>query len=290
MKNQLSSMDRTRTSTFRAGYPKQTYSSIPSEHFLIADGIDRKQAYRGQSRFRIMFTPKFNGYSVDEQMLAMKKIMTEQQKKLELLSSKLSQDLVARDDSAKLRQSHERRRASVESLTDGQSGNFPSKLYHILELTHTQKFGASSDAVAWLHHGRAFKILDEQVFMTSIVPMFFKQTKIRSFYRQLNLWGFKKITSGRDIGAWCHENFIRGEPLAIMKMERAKIKRASSRLSDVESQENVDETEILPVGSMMAVKNMVAEGASPKPSVSLNQTSTDEKTSKESLTSAFFPR
>ena len=71
---------------------------------------------------------------------------------------------------------------------------FPSKLYHLLQLA-----GCSSSVVGWLPHGRAFAILDEDRFMREVVPMFFKQTKIRSFYRQLSLWGFRRCVNERMI-------------------------------------------------------------------------------------------
>jgi len=69
---------------------------------------------------------------------------------------------------------------------------FPEKLYAILELARSESRGCSSDVVTWLPHGRAFRVLDVDRFMTDIVPTFFNQTRIRSFYRQLNLWGFKR--------------------------------------------------------------------------------------------------
>ena len=70
---------------------------------------------------------------------------------------------------------------------------FQTKLYTMLELAGAQCLGYSSkNVVAWLPHGYAFRIFDEARFMEEVVPMFFKQTKIRSFYRQLNLWGFKR--------------------------------------------------------------------------------------------------
>ncbi|KAL7524789.1 hypothetical protein ACHAXR_000716 [Thalassiosira sp. AJA248-18] len=71
-------------------------------------------------------------------------------------------------------------------------GQFPVKLYAMLELADVQGYGSSSNAVVWLPCGRAFRVLDDQRFMESIAPLFFKQTKVRSFYRQLNLWGFKR--------------------------------------------------------------------------------------------------
>mmetsp|Transcript_1991 Transcript_1991/g.3736 ORF Transcript_1991/g.3736 Transcript_1991/m.3736 type:complete len:369 (+) Transcript_1991:54-1160(+) len=100
---------------------------------------------------------------------------------------------------------------------------FPVKLYDMLELAdvHGPRW---TDAVTWLSHGRAFRILDEREFMEVIVPLFFKQTKIRSFYRQLNLWGFRRLSKGTDAGAWYNEYFLRGAPKEMKKMIRIKIK------------------------------------------------------------------
>ena len=65
---------------------------------------------------------------------------------------------------------------------------FPIKVYAMLELAdRIPEFG---QAVTWLPHGRAFKIHDQNKFMNDVVPVFFNQTKIRSFNRQLHLWGF----------------------------------------------------------------------------------------------------
>ena len=66
---------------------------------------------------------------------------------------------------------------------------FPELLYTILELAAIpQGLGNYNNAITWLSHGRAFKILDRNEF-EQVIPMFFKATKIRSFHRQLNLWG-----------------------------------------------------------------------------------------------------
>ena len=66
---------------------------------------------------------------------------------------------------------------------------FPAKLYHMLE--EVDAMGLSA-AVSWQHHGRAFVINDRQLFMKEVVPKFFKATKLRSFQRQLHLWGFHR--------------------------------------------------------------------------------------------------
>jgi hypothetical protein len=66
---------------------------------------------------------------------------------------------------------------------------FPYKLYSMLESISSSTDGP---AITWLPHGRAFTIIDKDKFMAEIAPVYFVQTKIRSFTRQLNLWGFKR--------------------------------------------------------------------------------------------------
>ena len=66
---------------------------------------------------------------------------------------------------------------------------FPYKLYRLLEALDSHENGAS---IAWLSHGRAFKIHNQADFICNVVPAHFKQTKLRSFIRQLHLWGFKR--------------------------------------------------------------------------------------------------
>ena len=119
------------------------------------------------------------------------------------------------------RQKLKSRRVSMESNVPQQ---FPEKLYHMLELSDAQGFGPSSNAVSWLPNGRAFSVRDERVFMESIVPLFFHQTKLRSFKRQLTLWGFKRLNTGDGSSTYCHEHFVRGSPEELRFMVRIRIK------------------------------------------------------------------
>ena len=67
---------------------------------------------------------------------------------------------------------------------------FPVKLYAMLQLADS--IPEFAKAVTWLPHGRAFSVLNKDAFMEDVVPVFFNQTKIRSFNRQLHLWGFRR--------------------------------------------------------------------------------------------------
>jgi hypothetical protein len=85
--------------------------------------------------------------------------------------------------------------------------------------------------ITWMPHGRAFIVLQPQQLRDIVLPRFFKQTKFMSFTRQLNLWGFKRITKGVDSGAYYHALFLRGRRCLAMLMRRQKIKGTGIKLS-----------------------------------------------------------
>ena len=66
---------------------------------------------------------------------------------------------------------------------------FPSKLYQMLECVETQGLSA---AVTWLPNGSGFIVQDEELFVSKVLPKYFKATKIRSFQRQLLMYGFHR--------------------------------------------------------------------------------------------------
>jgi hypothetical protein len=72
---------------------------------------------------------------------------------------------------------------------------FPSKLHYMLDpgLEENEK-----SIVTWQPHGRAFVVLDQARFVAELLPNWFRQNKYQSFQRQLNSYGFQRITQGRD--------------------------------------------------------------------------------------------
>jgi len=85
--------------------------------------------------------------------------------------------------------------------------------------------------ICWMPHGRAFLVKEPQPFVKEVLPRFFKQSKFMSFTRQLNLWGFKRLTRGIDNGAYYHPLFLRGRPLLCTKMKRQKLKGPTAKPS-----------------------------------------------------------
>merc|ERR1711991_581132 len=78
---------------------------------------------------------------------------------------------------------------------------FPQKLWLLLQETR-------HDIISWIAPDNiAFKILDADAFQCCVIPKYFKHKKLSSFQRQLNLYGFRRITKGKDTGAYFHPNF-----------------------------------------------------------------------------------
>ena len=90
---------------------------------------------------------------------------------------------------------------------------FPRKLREVLT-------NESSDIVAWNEAGTAFWVKDMEVFTTSILLTYFRHQKYSSFQRQLNLYGFRKIQKGSELGAYAHEYFIRDKPELLRYVRR----------------------------------------------------------------------
>jgi hypothetical protein len=127
--------------------------------------------------------------------------------------------------SSEFDQDEEEERASLR-FRNASSNQFPIKLYGMLLVLNDLKL---DHIVAWKSHGRAFQVYDTEFFVEKILPRFFKQTKITSFQRQLNLYGFRRILHGRDSGAYYHELFLRGKPFLCKAMFRTKVKGKPSR-------------------------------------------------------------
>lgn len=95
---------------------------------------------------------------------------------------------------------------------------FPLKLHQLLE---DQRY---PDIISWQPHGRCFILRKPQEFLTKVMTRYFKQTKLTSFQRQLNLYAFRRISSGPDKGAYYHELFLRGKNALCSHMIRMRVK------------------------------------------------------------------
>ena len=90
---------------------------------------------------------------------------------------------------------------------------FPQKLFTLM----TKE---SPSIIAWIPTGNAFRILDSDKFQSEVIPKYFKHSKFASFLRQLNLYGFRRVTKGEAQGAYVHPKFQAGKPELVSEIRR----------------------------------------------------------------------
>jgi len=103
---------------------------------------------------------------------------------------------------------------------------FPEKLHRML--LEIEKDG-NGRVISFFPHGRAFGIHDTDKFEEKIMPKYYKQSRLSSFQRQLNLYGFTRIVSGPDSGGYYHELFLKGRPALCTHMRRVGIPKGVDR-------------------------------------------------------------
>ncbi|CAB9520027.1 stress transcription factor B-2b [Seminavis robusta] len=103
----------------------------------------------------------------------------------------------------------------------GVSIAFPLKLHAVLDQVEADGLG---HVISWQPHGRSFVVHKPKEFVDHVMPKYFRQTKLTSFQRQLNLYGFSRLTRGGDAGGYYHELFLRGKQYLCKKMIRTKVK------------------------------------------------------------------
>lgn len=97
---------------------------------------------------------------------------------------------------------------------------FPEKLHRMIREVEED---GQDDVIAFLSHGRAFAIHQPDKFIKEVMPKYFKQSRLSSFQRQLNLYGFTRVTVGPDAGAYYHELFLKGRPALATHMRRVGV-------------------------------------------------------------------
>ena len=133
--------------------------------------------------------------------------------------------------------------------------NFPSRLYRFLNLVESYDL---SHIASWQPHGRCFRIHNPKEFVNLTEPRYvnlflylyrfahyplkfpffswFVYSKYSSFQRQLNIYGFTRITSGSDKNCYFHEHFLRGQKHLLHKIIRIPTKKDAPFLSRVLTQ------------------------------------------------------
>lgn len=111
---------------------------------------------------------------------------------------------------------------------------FPLKLHAFLDPIEV---GGLASVISWQPHGRAFVVHKPKEFVDQVMPEYFKQSKLTSFQRQLNLYGFQRLTKGPDSGGYYHELFLRGKPFLTKRMTRTNVKGTGFKAASSPDQE-----------------------------------------------------
>eukprot|EP00339_Tiarina_fusa_P022454 CAMPEP_0117030776 /NCGR_PEP_ID=MMETSP0472-20121206/22190_1 /TAXON_ID=693140 ORGANISM="Tiarina fusus, Strain LIS" /NCGR_SAMPLE_ID=MMETSP0472 /ASSEMBLY_ACC=CAM_ASM_000603 /LENGTH=358 /DNA_ID=CAMNT_0004738951 /DNA_START=83 /DNA_END=1159 /DNA_ORIENTATION=- len=98
---------------------------------------------------------------------------------------------------------------------------FPEKLHRLLLEVEA---AGRSDVISFVANGRAFAIHKPDKFFKEIVPLYFRQSRLSSFKRQLNLYGFELINTGPARGGYYHELFVKDRAELCRRMRRVAVK------------------------------------------------------------------
>jgi hypothetical protein len=77
--------------------------------------------------------------------------------------------------------------------------SFPWKLHLMLAHAEKKKY---HNFISWVKDGSAF--------IEKVMPIYFVQTKFKSFRWQLNLYGFTPMSHGEDHSVTLHPSFVKG--------------------------------------------------------------------------------
>ena len=84
---------------------------------------------------------------------------------------------------------------------------FPLRLHNLLDDAERKGF---AHVISWEADGGSFKVKEPDL-MEDVLPKYFKLTKYRSFLRQLQDYGFSRVTWGEQTGLCKHPMIMRGQ-------------------------------------------------------------------------------
>jgi hypothetical protein len=106
---------------------------------------------------------------------------------------------------------------------------FPHRLHKMLSVAEDE---GNEHIFSWMPNGASFRIHNRAKFANEILPKYslHRSTKIRSFLRQLNLYGFKRVNNktSKYYGAYSHKLFIRDDPILCGSITRKYNERTTS--------------------------------------------------------------
>merc|ERR1711974_313493 len=88
----------------------------------------------------------------------------------------------------------------------------------------------TDEIVRWNETGTSFLILQEHAFQKEVLPKYFKHDNLCSFIRQLNTYGFRKVSGSKDVSTesvleFEQPDFQRDQPNILSRLKRKQNKK-----------------------------------------------------------------
>lgn len=112
--------------------------------------------------------------------------------------------------------------APRRTSTRKKATRFPVKLMQMLSA------GQFEHIISWTPDGLSFVVKKPSLLVDEVLPLYFKEVKYTSFTRKLHRWGFVKILRGKELSAYLHKNFQRGNLRLCEQMHCSKTSGLSS--------------------------------------------------------------
>lgn len=135
---------------------------------------------------------------------------------------------------------------------------FLAKLWRLVEDPET------NDLISWSSDGRSFIIQNQAQFAKELLPLNYKHNNMASFIRQLNMYGFHKITSidngglrfDKDEMEFTHPCFQKDHPYLLEHIKR-KIANSKQQQAAAAAQDDKSATKVEAVNRVLSeMKNM----------------------------------
>ena len=96
--------------------------------------------------------------------------------------------------------------------------SFPEKIYFMLE---EMEQNGKQEIVSFVADGKAFMIHKPHAFERETMPLFFSSSRMASFQRQLNIYGFVRIHEGPWRGAYRHKYFQKDQKHLLSRIKQS---------------------------------------------------------------------
>ena len=103
------------------------------------------------------------------------------------------------------------------NIRSSHANHFPSRLHAILDDAEAK---GHHNILSWNVDGKSFTIHQSGLVLVPIIGLYFRQTKYKSFLRQLQGYEFTRITRGAHKGRCSHPEFQRGLRSKSKQMKR----------------------------------------------------------------------